>query len=157
MRDPFKRPILRTGLFYLDPVAAIAFLEAAFGFQRRSTLWDEKNNLVHAEMKFGDAEIVVDGEWIDYVASPNSLHGKNTQLIYIQLESNLDSHCAKAKANGAEIVDEPADQFYGDRTYRARDIGGHVWTFSQVVKHVSQEDAEALSGLKIEGWWSEWR
>lgn len=155
MIDPFNRPALRTGLFYPDPVAALTFLESAFGFHRRSVIWDKSNQLVHAEMKLGAVEIVVDGEWIDYVASPNSLNGKNTQLIYIQLEDGLDAHCANAKANGASIVESPADQFYGDRTYRAQDIDGHVWTFSQVVKHVSKEEAEQLSGLKIEGWWSE--
>jgi hypothetical protein len=44
------------------------------------------------------------------------------------------------------------DQFYGDRTYRARDPEGHVWTFGQTVRHVSREEAEKESGLKIEGW-----
>jgi len=50
----------------------------------------------------------------------------------------------------SEIVAEPSDQFYGDRTYRARDPEGHLWTFSQPVRVVSREDAEKASGLKIE-------
>jgi uncharacterized glyoxalase superfamily protein PhnB len=49
------------------------------------------------------------------------------------------------------ILQEPTDQFYGDRTYRARDPEGHVWTFGQTVRHVSGEEAEKESGLKIEG------
>lgn len=53
---------------------------------------------------------------------------------------------------GAILVQEPADQFYGDRTYRARDPEGHVWTFGQTVRRVSREEAEKASGLKIEGW-----
>jgi hypothetical protein len=44
------------------------------------------------------------------------------------------------------------DQFYGDRTYRARDPEGHVWTFAQTVRHVSREEAEKESGRKIDGW-----
>lgn len=104
MKDPFKRPALRTGLFYSDPVAALTFLEKAFDFHRRSVIWDQNDRLVHAEMKFGAAEIVVDGDWIDYVASPVNLNGKNSQPIYIHLEK-LDAHCAHAKAGGAEIIE----------------------------------------------------
>jgi hypothetical protein len=50
------------------------------------------------------------------------------------------------------ILQEPTDQFYGDRTYRARDPEGHVWSFGQTVRVVSREEAEKASGLKIVGW-----
>ena len=47
---------------------------------------------------------------------------------------------------------EPADQFYGDRTYMARDPEGHAWSFAQTVRYVTREEAEKASGLKIDGW-----
>jgi hypothetical protein len=37
----------------------------------------------------------------------------------------------EARAAGAEIVDEPADQAYGERRYHARDPEGHSWYFAQ--------------------------
>ena len=40
---------------------------------------DAAGNLGHSEMKFGDGYIMVGPEWTDYVASPASLGGKNTQ------------------------------------------------------------------------------
>ena len=40
----------------------------------------------------------------------------------------------------------------GDRGFEIRDPEGHVWTFGQTVRHVSREEAEKESGLKIEGW-----
>jgi len=49
------------------------------------------------------------------------------------------------------ILQEPTDQLYGDRTYRARDPEGHVWTFGQTVRR-SREEAEEASGLTIQGW-----
>jgi hypothetical protein len=52
----------------------------------------------------------------------------------------------------AEIIQAPADQFYGERQYRARDPEGHVWTFAQTIRVVPREEAEQLSGLSIEGW-----
>ncbi|WP_260855315.1 hypothetical protein [Mesorhizobium amorphae] len=49
-------------------------------------------------------------------------------------------------------MQEPADQFYGERTYRARDPEGHVWTFAETVRHVPRDEAERLSGCRIDGW-----
>lgn len=53
---------------------------------------------------------------------------------------------------GAEIIEEPVDHFYGERQYRACDPEGHVWTFTQTMRVVSKEEAEQLSGLRIDGW-----
>ena len=64
----------------------------------------------------------------------------------------LDAHCERARAAGAEIIREPEDEFYGDRTYMAKDPEGHVWSFAQNLRYVSREEAEKASGLKIEGW-----
>ncbi|WP_425350550.1 VOC family protein [Mesorhizobium wenxiniae] len=85
-------------------------------------------------------------------SSPVSVAGKNTQSVYVRLKEGIDAHCDRARAAGAEIVQEPADQFYGERQYRARDPEGHVWTFSQTVRSVPREEAERLGDLQIEGW-----
>jgi uncharacterized glyoxalase superfamily protein PhnB len=102
-------------------------------------------------MRFGDGLIYVGSEWADYIASPASIGGKNTQSIHVHLKDGLDAHCAQARAAGAVIVREPDDQFYGDRIYSAKDPEGHVWNFGQTVRVVSREEAEKASGLKIEG------
>ena len=113
---------------------------------------DKDGRLGHAEMRFGDGYLMVGSEWADFVASPASIGGKNIQLIHVQLQDGIDAHCERARAAGAVILMEPADQFYGDRIYRARDLEGHVWNFAQTVRHVTREEAERASGLKIEGW-----
>ena len=65
---------------------------------------------------------------------------------------HLDAVYQRGLAAGATSVMEPSNQFYGDRTYAARDPEGHVWSFSETVRQVSREDAEEASGLKIDGW-----
>ncbi|HEX5378234.1 MAG TPA: VOC family protein, partial [Phenylobacterium sp.] len=80
--------------------------------------------------------------------SPRSVGGKNTQTVHIQLDSDIDGHCERARAAGGEIIAEPETQFYGERTYRCRDPEGHIWTLSQAVAVVSLADQEAASGLK---------
>jgi len=152
MEDPFRRPALGSALFYKDAFAALDWLEKAFGFERTMVITDKEGNLGHSEMRFGNGYLMIGTEWIDYVASPASIGGKNTQSIHVHLADGIDGHCERARAAGAEILQEPADQFYGDRTYRARDPEGHVWTFGQTVRFVGREEAEKASGLTIKGW-----
>jgi uncharacterized glyoxalase superfamily protein PhnB len=152
VEDPFKHSTLGSGVFYRNPRAALDWLEAAFGFERSMVVSDAEGRLVHAEMRFGDSYIIVDSEWADYVASPASVSGKNTQSVYVRLKDGIDAHCERARATGADIIQEPADQFYGERLYRARDPEGHVWTFTQTIRSVPREEAERLGGVQIDGW-----
>ena len=152
MEDAFRRPSFGSAVSYRDPRAALDWIEKAFGFERSMVITDKDGRLAHSEMKFGDGYLMVGSEWADFVASPASVGGKNTQSIHVQLQDGIDAHCERARAAGAAILMEPADQFYGDRTYRARDLEGHVWTFAQTVRSVTREEAERASGLKIEGW-----
>lgn len=146
------RPSLSSALCYRDPKAALKWLEAAFGFETAMAIADAEGNLVHSEMRFGNGIVMVGGEWSADHKSPASVGRKNTQSVHVKLTEDIDKHCARAKAAGAEIFAAPEDQFYGDRTYRARDPDGHIWTFAQTVKSVTREEAEKASGLKIEGW-----
>ncbi|MFK0687191.1 VOC family protein [Mesorhizobium sp. IMUNJ 23033] len=126
--DPFKHSTIGSGVFYKDARAALKWLEKAFGFEPSMVVSDTDGRLVHSEMRFGDGYIIVDSEWADHVASPASVGGWNTQSIYIRLDAGLDVHCEQARAAGADITQEPADQFYGERLCRARDpkaMSGH--------------------------------
>lgn len=149
MSDP-KRPTLGSSIYYEDRRAAIDWLEKAFGFERSMIITDEKGEIAHAEMTFGDGYVMIGGRWADFTATPGDVGGKNTQNVHVQLPDGLDAHCERARAAGATILQEPGDQFYGDRTYRAADIGGHVWTFGQTVKQVKPGEWDAASGLKTE-------
>lgn len=152
MNDPFHRPTFGSAIIYRNPLAALDWLQQAFGFERTMVITDADGNLGHAEMKFGDGYFMVGAEWADYVVSPASVGGKNTQSVHVHLSEGIDAHCERARAAGAVIVRPLEDQFYGDRTYSAKDPEGHIWSFGQTVRRVSREEAEKASGLKIEGW-----
>ncbi|TJW44391.1 MAG: glyoxalase, partial [Mesorhizobium sp.] len=47
--DPFKHSTLGSGIFYKDPRAALAWLEAAFGFEPSMVVSDADGRLVHSE------------------------------------------------------------------------------------------------------------
>jgi len=139
-------------VFYKKPMAALRWLENAFGFE--TTMLIEGRNgderLMHSELKFGgDGHITVGGEWADWCKSPQAVGGGNTQSLRVDVPADIDAHCERARAAGAIISEEPATQFYGARTYRCIDPEGHHWTFSQKVKDLTVEEMERAGGIKI--------
>jgi uncharacterized glyoxalase superfamily protein PhnB len=139
-------------VYYEDPKTALAWLVDAFGFEITMAIDGppESPAMGHYEMALeGNGRVIVGGQWTATIRSPRGLEGANTQSVHVQLAGGIDAHCARARAAGASIGQEPEDQFYGDRTYRAIDIEGHMWTFAQHVSDVSRAEAEASLGQPI--------
>ena len=108
---------------------------------------DDKGDPQHMEMSHEGGVIMIGPEWTEDHRSPEAVGGKNTQTVHVHLKADIDGHCERARAAGAEILMEPADQFYGDRSYRARDPEGHMWTFSQTVQEMTPAQWDTASGL----------
>jgi uncharacterized glyoxalase superfamily protein PhnB len=145
-------PTFTVAVAYREPRAALEWLARAFGFEVTMAIDDPDDDPrnSHYEMAIeGRGRIMIGGEWADWTRSPASVGGANTQNTHVYLERDIDAHCERARAAGAVIAAEPGDQFYGDRTYRAVDPEGHVWTFAQHVRDVSRAEAEQAIGLPI--------
>ncbi len=148
---PSFRSEIVPALSYADAPAAIAFLCRAFGFEEQYRLEMPDGSIGHAELSYGGATVSLASQWPDGgLGSPRSLPHLHACLqVYVE---DVDAHYAQACAAGAEIVEEPADQFYGDRTYRARDLEGHRWWFHQRLREVSPEEmAAAVAEMGGEG------
>jgi uncharacterized glyoxalase superfamily protein PhnB len=125
-------------LLYNDVDAALDRLVKAFGFEERVRMPGPDGKANHAEATIGDAYVMLGNPGGDY-RNPAALGGA-TQLVYVYVD-DVDAHFERARgADGVEIIREPADQFYGDRTYGARDAEGHEWSFAQHVRDVEPED-----------------
>ena len=147
MSDAPRQPSFSPALSYRDNRAALAWLEAAFGFEPAMVIVDAKGAIVHAQMRFGDGVVMVGEEWSANRRSPASVGGVCTQTVHVHLDDDLDGHCARARAAGAVIEAEPEVQFYGEKTYRAVDPEGHVWTFGQTVQPMTPGEWDAATGL----------
>lgn len=145
----FPRPAFIPALIYQDNRTALKWLQAAFGFEPNEVLTDAEGNIVHAEMMHEDGVVMIGNEWAEWTRSPASVGGKNTQRVHVRIQRGIDEHCERARQAGATIVMEPADQFYGDRTYMAADPEGHHWTFAQAVRNVSLREMEEATGMKF--------
>ena len=137
-------------------MAALKWLEQAFGFETTMLVTDAAGAVGHAEMSFAGGKVDVGGEWSSSellgpaaMKSPASMDGAGSQFIRVALPEGLDAHCAAARAAGARITQPPTDQFYGARVYRALDLEGHVWCFDQPITTPSLEAMEKATGLTI--------
>ncbi|HEY0250142.1 MAG TPA: VOC family protein [Kofleriaceae bacterium] len=132
-------PRLSVSVHYTNATKAIAFLEKAFGFECQLKVDGEGGTVVHSELIFGEAMIMLGDATPDknrpWQQSPNQVGGANTQTCCLFVD-NCDEHCERARAAGATIAMEPktsdyGDDYWSDRTYEAIDHEGHHWWFMQ--------------------------
>ena len=152
MADARARNPIVPLLWYDKPRAAIAWLEAAFGFEAQMVVADDGEGVIHSELTLNGGAIYVVGPPGAYpgAATPKGLEGRNTQTICVNLTAGLDDHFTRARAAGAVIEREPADQPYGDRVYTCADLEGHQWAFCQAVAPMSADEIAQATGRKIE-------
>ena len=139
---PADTPRVTPYLYYQDVAAALRFLADAFGFRDKLRMPGSDGKIAHAEMTLGDGLVMMGCPGADY-RNPKRL-GQTTQSLYVYVD-DVDAHCARAKKAGAKIINEPEDQFYGDRRYGAEDPEGHHWFFATHVRDVAPEDLKAPS------------
>ena len=135
---------ITTRIAYEDPLAAIEFLDRAFGFPERKRMRIERSDgsIILTEVQIGDAYLMIGPSGSHSIASPRS-SGISTESLMVYVD-DVDGHFANAKANGAEIISEPADQYWGDRRYEARDLEGHLWFFHERTRDVPRKEIEAI-------------
>lgn len=123
-----KSPNLYPSLSYQDAPAAIEWLCRAFGFTRRLVVPGPDGTVTHSELSLGPGVIMVSSARPDEGRlSPRDLKGV-TQALSVRVD-DPDGHFRQAKAAGATIVRELADEDYGSRGYMASDPEGHLWYF----------------------------
>jgi uncharacterized glyoxalase superfamily protein PhnB len=134
---PANMPRITPYLYYEDVAQALSWLSEAFGFRERMRMPGPDGSIQHAELELADGVIMLGCPGPDY-RNPKRLSAV-TQNIYVYVD-DVDKHFERAKRAGARILQEPADQFYGDRRYGAVDPEGHEWYFATHVRDVAPED-----------------
>lgn len=115
-------------LYYEDVAGALEWLARAFGFRERMRMAGPDGKVSHAEMELDGGVIMMGHPGPDY-RNPKRL-GQATHSLYVNVD-DVDKHFDRARKAGAKILEEPADQAYGDRRYGAEDPEGQCWYFAQ--------------------------
>ncbi len=139
---PAGSPRIVARLAYDDVGAAITFVEKAFGFtEGEGARVGPDDNVLLTEIDVVDSYLMLGKTGSHGLKSPKtSGAASGAVIIYVD---EVDAHFERARGEGAEIVSEPTDQFWGDRRYEARDPEGHLWSFHEHTKDVSPEEMEA--------------
>ena len=119
-------------LRYDDAPRMIDWLCQAFGFEAQAVHADG-DTVHHAQLVFGTGMLMLGSTqrgsaWGDLITQPRDIDGRTTQSPCVVV-TDTDAHYARAKAAGAQIVQDIADQPYGGRGYSCRDPEGHLWWF----------------------------
>ncbi len=116
-------------LIYEDIAAVQRFLVRAFGFEAGILERDGEGRVVHGEVSMNGTAIWLHRATANHgLASPNALPEVNSGVVV--LVRDVDAHFERARAAGAVIDREPADQPYGQREYSAGDPEGGRWYFA---------------------------
>jgi uncharacterized glyoxalase superfamily protein PhnB len=146
MKDtPKGWPRIASAAFYREASRMIEWLCDAYGFEVRLKVEGEGGRIEHSELTYGEGLIMVSEERVGKAAerfgvdtkSPLSA-GCNTQAMMVFVD-DVDAHCARARAAGARITQEPSMHDYGadywtDRSYGALDPENHMWWFTQRIR-----------------------
>ena len=126
--DLWSAPDIVPSLTYADLPRAIEWLERVFGFRERAE--------ARLTWPGGGMTWIGVGNGLFNIATPDETWGQGPRTaapgvvmkIYVD---DVDQHFSRAKAEGAKIISEPQDGFWGGRIYRALDHEGYHWEISQ--------------------------
>ena len=77
----------------------------------------------------------------EYLAAVEHVVGKQGGILAISIEADHDRAFKQAEIMAAvEAVEEPTDQFYGDRSAGVRDGWGNLWFLATHQEDVSSEE-----------------
>ena len=125
---PVMSPIAVT----TDCAGAIDWYKKVLGAKQRLRLDMPGGMVAHCELGFGDAVLMMGSPM------PPQFPAKKASLgIYVK---DCDAVFQKALSAGARSLQEPVDQFYGDRNARFEDPFGNEWSVMTHVKDVSEKE-----------------
>jgi uncharacterized glyoxalase superfamily protein PhnB len=116
-----------------DATKEIEFLVKAFDGVVKFKMENDNGEIRHAEVQVGDSMLMIGQAGGPWQPMPLSLY------LYVP---DCDALYRSAIAQGAKSLQEPANQFYGDRTSGVEDSQGNKWWIGTHIEDVSPEEVE---------------
>jgi PhnB protein len=125
-------PVLSSVTVLDDCARAIDWYKKVLGAKQRLRLDMPGGTVAHCELGFGAAVLMMGSPM-----RPQFPPQKACFAIYVQ---DCDATYSNALRSGARSLQEPTDQFYGDRSARFEDPFGNEWSVMTHVKDVSERE-----------------
>jgi PhnB protein len=129
-------PAISPLLIVSDVEASLDFYQTVFGFRKKGVMKGRDNSIIHAEMTYRDSVIMLNPENRKIGAFVPQGRSPVTMYIYV---ADVDAVADVARLNGGNIVQAPADMFWGDRCSLIIDPDGHSWMVATHTKDIPIE------------------
>ncbi|MFB4270165.1 VOC family protein [Nonomuraea sp. GTA35] len=114
-----------------DTAGVIRYLETAFDAVELGRVTDEKGRIGHAEVRIGDAIVMLFDSAPGWPATPAFLR------LYVP---DADATHRRAVEAGGTSITDVTHLYWGDRVGRVRDPFGNLWWIQARVEDVSEEE-----------------
>lgn len=140
----WNAPDIVPSITYSDLPSAIEWFERVFAFRERAEarLTWPGGGMTWIEIGSGLLHIVTPDEPWRFDA--NAAAPGVAMKVYVD---DIDKHFFHAKSEGAKILLEPQDGFWGGRIYRVLDHEGHQWEISQRGRDLASERWQLPPGV----------
>jgi PhnB protein len=119
-----------------EPIQFIEFLKQAFDAKDTYVAKLPDGSLLSAEVRVGDSVVIVGADVEDRKRGES--HSARVKLwMYVK---DVDAVYKKAIQAGAKSIEEPADQFWGDRSGVVKDPEGNEWWIATHKEDMSTEE-----------------
>jgi uncharacterized glyoxalase superfamily protein PhnB len=109
----------------------LGFATKGLGAKERSRMDLPDGKIGHAEIEIGDSIVMLAEATDEWKPAPSTIH------LYVE---DCDAVYRQAIGAGGDSVQEPTDQFYGDRMASVRDPVGNTWWIATHIEDVSEEE-----------------
>jgi PhnB protein len=120
---------------------AIAFYQRVFGATEKMRLTEPSGRIGHVELLFGTTIVMLSDEYPEYGIFAPDGKTRSAQSIHLHVD-DADAMIARCIAEGATLVREAQDAFYGERSGVVRDPFGHEWNIGHSIEDVSPEEMQ---------------
>ena len=128
-------------LFCENPDLAADFYVNALGATEVSRRPGPDGRTVHALLVLSGGMIMVDAPWPGVPTRCPDPDGSSPVVIFAYVE-DVDATVERAVSQGARILLEAANQFWGDRTAWIVDPASHVWTLASRVEDTTEDQRQ---------------
>lgn len=111
----------------------IEFLKAVFGAEQIEYATDKEGQPMHAEVRIGDSVVMM--------GQASGEHKPMPCMLYVYVDE-VDATYEQALNAGGTSLQEPADQFYGDRSAGVKGPCGNSWWVATHVENVPPDEIQ---------------
>ena len=124
-----------------DAARAIEFYSSVSGATENFRLTDPEGRIGHAELDFGGTTLMLAEAFPEYgIVGPLTL-ADTTVTLHLQVD-DADAVVRRAAEAGAEIENEPENQFYSERSGWFRAPSGYRWNIGHRLEDVTPEEMQ---------------